>query len=105
MVQELETQLVFENNSSNGESQILVERQLFAPLIHMESYGNVAFLTKIGDLCRMGKGTIDKICRRVIIAIQFSNFRTTHVRWLAKSKREEAKRWLEEQAGVEEWRK
>ncbi len=87
-----------------GESQIPVERQLLATLIRMGSYGNAASLTKIGDLCGMGKGTVDKVCRRVITAIQSSNLRTTHVRWPAESEREEAKRWVEEQAEVKEWR-
>ena len=80
LVQKLETQLVFENNSSNGESQIPVERQLLATLIRIGSYGNAASLLKIGDLCGMGKGTIDKVYCRIITAIQSSNLRTIHVR-------------------------
>ena len=81
LVQKLETEPVFGNDSSNGESQIPVERQLLTTLIRMGSYGNAASLAKIGDLCGMGKGTVDKICRRVITAIQTSNLRITHVRW------------------------
>lgn len=96
LVQKLETQSVFKNNSSNGESQIPMERQLLATLIHMGSYGNAASLTKIGDLCKMGKCTVDKVCCRVIIAIKSSYLRTTHIRWPAESKRKEAKRWVEE---------
>ena len=69
-----------------------MERQLLAALIRMGSYGNIASLTKIGDLCGMGKNTIDKVCRWVIIVIQSSNLRTTYVRWPAKSEREGAKR-------------
>ena len=66
LVQKLETQPVFENDSSNRESQILVNRQLLTSLICMGSYGNAASLAKIGDLCGMGKNTLDKVCRRVI---------------------------------------
>ena len=61
LVQKLETQPVFCNDSYNGELQILVEWQLLRRLIRMGSYGNAAFLAKIGDLCGMGKGTVDKV--------------------------------------------
>ena len=70
----------------------------------MESYGNAASLTKIDDLYGMRKDTVDKVCHRVITAIQSSNLRTIHVRWPAKSEREKAKKWVEEQTGVKEWR-
>ena len=62
LVKKLETQSVFGNDSSNGESQISAERQLLATLIRMEIYGNAASLAKIGDLWGMGKGTVDKVC-------------------------------------------
>ena len=104
LVQQLETQPVFSNDSSNGEMQIPVERQLLTTLIRMGSYGNAASLAKIGDLCGMGKGTVDKVCRRVLIAIQSSTLRTTHVRWPVGAEREEAKRWVEEQVSLSEWR-
>ena len=70
----------------------------------MGSYGNTASLRKIGDLCGIGKGTVDKVCRQVIIAIQSINLRITHIRWPAKSERKEVQRWIEEQAEVKEWR-
>ncbi len=79
--QQLETQPVFSNNSNNGESQIPVERQLLTTLIRMGSYGNAASLAKISDLCWMGKGTIDKVCRQALTAIQSSTLRITYVRW------------------------
>lgn len=50
----------------------------------MRSYKNTTSLTKIVDLCRIGKSTIDKVFYWVIIAIQSSNLRTIHVRWPAK---------------------
>ncbi len=52
----------------------------------------------------MGKGIIDKVCRRVLTAIQNSTLRTTHVRWPVNTEREEAKRWIEEQISMSEWR-
>lgn len=60
---------MFENNFNNGESQIFVERQLLATLIHIRDYGNAVFLSKIGDLYRIEKVTIDKICHCLITAI------------------------------------
>lgn len=83
---------MFSNDSNNRESQLSVERQLLTTLIQMGSYGNAAFLAKIGDLCGMGKGTIGKVCRRVLTAIQKSTLRTTHVRWPVGAERKEAKR-------------
>lgn len=62
-VQQLKTQPVFSNNSINSEMQILVEWQLLTTLIRMGSYGNAVSLAKIGDLCGMGKGTVDKVCQ------------------------------------------
>ncbi len=94
LVQQLETQPVFSNNSNDGESQTQVERQLLTTLIRMGSYGNAASLAKIGDLCEMGKGTVDKVCRQVLTAIQSSTLRTTHVRWPVGAEREEAKNGL-----------
>lgn len=61
LVQQLETQPMFCNDSNNGELQIPVERQLLRTLIRMGSYGNAASLAKIGDLCGMGKCTVDKV--------------------------------------------
>ncbi len=104
LVEQLETQPVFFNNLSNGESQILVDRQLLTTLIRMGSYGNAASLAKIGDLCEMGKGIVDKVCRPVLTAIQNSILKTTHVRWPVSAEREEAKRWIEEQVSMSEWR-
>ena len=104
LVQQLEIQPVFSNNSNNGESQILVERQLLTTLIRMGSYRNAASLAKIGDLCRMGKGTVDKVCRQVLTAIQSGILRTTNVRWPVGAEREEAKKWVEEQVSLSEWR-
>ena len=63
LVEKLKTQPIFRNASTNLESQIVVERQLLTTLICMGSYINASSLTKIGDLCRIGKGTVDKICR------------------------------------------
>ncbi len=63
LVEQLETQLVFFNDSSNGESQIPLDKQLLTTLIQMGSYGNAASLAKIGDLCRMRKGIVEKACR------------------------------------------
>lgn len=105
LVQKLEAQPVFENDSNNGESQISVERQLLTTLIRMGSYGNAASLAKIGDLCGMGKGTVDRVCRRVITAIQSSNLRITHVRWPGDAEKEEAKKWVEEQVCLTERQK
>ena len=79
-VEKLETQSVFGNDSSNGESQISVKSPLLATLICMGSYENAASLAKIGDLCGMEKSTVDKVRRRVTTAIQSSNLRTAHVR-------------------------
>lgn len=47
LVEKLETQPVFGNDSNNAESQIPVERQSLIPLIRMGSFGNAASLTKI----------------------------------------------------------
>ncbi len=79
MVQKLETQPIFENDSSNKESQISVEQQLLTTLICMESYGNTASLIKIRDLCGMGKSIVDKVCCQIITVIQSSNLQIIHV--------------------------
>ena len=55
LIQQLETQPAFSNDSNNCESQIPVERQQLTTLIQMGSYGNAASLAKIGDLCGMRK--------------------------------------------------
>lgn len=68
------------------------------------NYGNAASLAKIGDLCGIGKSIVDKVCRRVITAIQSSNLWTTHVRWPGQAEKEEAKKWVEEQVCLSEWR-
>ena len=104
MVEKLETQPVFENASHNSESQIPVERQPLTTLIRMGNNGNAASLTKIGDLCGIGKGTVDRVGRRVITAIQSSNLRNARVRWPEKAEKEEDKRWVEEQVCLPEWR-
>lgn len=46
-----------------------MKKQLLATLICIKSYGNTAFLTKIDDLYRMRKNTIDKVYYWVITAI------------------------------------
>ena len=35
----------------------------------MGSYENTTSLAKIGNLCDIGKGKVDKICQQVIMAI------------------------------------
>lgn len=72
-----------------------MEKQLLATLIRIRSYRNGASLTKIYNLFRMKKGTVDKVCNQIIIAIQSNNLRTIYVRWPAKSTRKEAKKWIE----------
>lgn len=52
----------------------------------------------------MGKGTVDKVCRRVITAMQSSNLRITYVRWPGEAEKGEAEKWVEEQACLTEWR-
>lgn len=69
----------------------------------MDSYGNTASLAKIGDLCGMRKGTVNKICRQVITAIQFSNLQITHVRQLGEAEKKEAKKWVEERVYLSKW--
>lgn len=104
LVQKLEGEAVFHNNSSNEERQIPVDQQLFTTLIRMGTYGNGASLSKIGSFCGMGKGTVDLITRRVITAITSSNLRSTHDRWPAHHEKEAAKEWVEDQVQVSEWR-
>lgn len=47
---------------------------------------------------------MDRVCRRVITTIQSSNLRNAHVRWPGEAEKEEAKRWVEEQVCLPEWR-
>ena len=58
----------------------------------MGSYGNAVSLAKIGDLCGMGKGTVNKICQQVITAIKSSNLRITHIKWPSEAEKEETKK-------------
>lgn len=80
MVERLETQLVFENTSNNSESQISVKKQLLTTIIHMVNYGNTASFTKIRDLSKIEKGIMDKVCRKVIIIIQYSKLQNVHIK-------------------------
>ncbi len=42
--------------------QSLSFADVLTTLIQIESYGNIASLAKIGDLCGMEKGMVDKVC-------------------------------------------
>lgn len=79
LIEQLETQPVFLNDSNNGKSQILIDKQLLTTMIYIGSYKNAASLAKISDLYEMEKGTIDKVCQQVWIAIQNNTLRTIHV--------------------------
>lgn len=103
LVLKLETDDVFHNDSSNGESQISVDQQLLTTLIRMGTYGNGASLSKIAAFFGIGKGTVDLIIRRVITAITNSNLRSLYVRWPASQEKETAKDWVEDQVQVSEW--
>ncbi len=65
LVQQLEIQPVFSQDLNKNESLIPVKQQVFITLICIGTYKNGASLAKIGDLYRMRKGTVDKVCQRV----------------------------------------
>ena len=59
LVQYLEPQEVFLNNSSNSQEQMPVDRQILITFFQMGCYGNDASLTKIASLAGVGHRTVD----------------------------------------------
>lgn len=59
LIEYSKTQLMFFTNLSNGESQNLMDWQLFSTLIWLGSYRNTVFLDKVGDLYGIRKSTVD----------------------------------------------
>ena len=99
----LENKEIFQNNSAH--KQIPIDWQVFIALIRFESYGNRAFVSKIGFLYRVGYGIVDLVTQQVIIAIQSSNLGCEHIWWPSREEKEAAKNWVEEHAGAFIWQR
>lgn len=103
LVLQLAKMSVFYNQ--DGPPQIAVEKQVLITLRQLGSYGNGVSLEKCSHWAGVGKGTIELITRRVLVAIHTSTLREDHVRWPPLGpEREEAKQWVEDRANSVLWR-
>ena len=99
----LKTQSCFHNDSGN--EQMPVARQILIALKRLGTYGNGSSLQNIARWAGVGKGTVDLVTRRVLLAIHDSDLQTRHIRWPAEGDpdREEAKDWVEDTGAPEQW--
>ena len=98
LVQSLENEKIFQNNSAH--EQISIDQQVFIALIKFRSYGNRASISKIDFLCGVGYSTVDLVTRRVITAVQSSNLGCEHIQWPSGEEKKAAKDWVEEHTGT-----
>jgi hypothetical protein len=94
---------VFQNRSHN-EQQMPVDRQLLIALVQFGTYGNGASLDKIADIAGVGKGTVDLVTRRVIVAVRQSKIREKNIRWPVGQDREDVKQMVEDQTEIHGFR-
>lgn len=103
LVSQLAKMSVFYNQDEAP--QIAVEKQVLITLRRLGTYGNGVSLEKCSHWAGVGKGTIEFITRRVLVAIHTSTLQEDHVRWPPLGpEREEATQWVEDQANSVFWR-
>ena len=89
LVSELEGADLFHNQSNN--IHIPVERQVLTVLKRFGAYGNGMFLHNVANWVGIGYGMVNRITRRVVIAVLDTNLRARHIHWLIGEERESAK--------------
>ena len=104
LVERLQHQSVFQNDGY--QQQIPVERQILIALKRFGTYGNNSSLQAIAHWAGIGKGTVHRVTRRVIVAVFESGMQKDHIRWSLEGSetREAAKQWVEDIGASSEWR-
>lgn len=85
---------VFHNNSQN--EQHPVEEQLAIALYRFGHFGNGATTLKVALWAGVGYGTVERITKRVIMAVCREEFRRAALHWPDDDEKEIAKTWVEE---------
>jgi hypothetical protein len=92
---------IFHNNSRN--EQIPIDQQLAVTLYRLGHFGNGVSMADVGLWAGLGHGTIDRITRRVLSALNRPHIRMAAVHWPTPEEREPLKDWVANTV-CEEWR-
>jgi hypothetical protein len=85
---------VFHNNSQNRQHPI--DEQLAIALYRFGHFGNGASSLKVALWAGIGYGTVDRITKRVMVAVCGEQFRHSTLHWATEDEKEDAKVWVEE---------
>lgn len=93
LVTQIDDDPIFSNNSRNG--QMPVEDQVANTLFRLGHSGNAVSLQNIANWAGCGKGTVDLVTWRVMVAVLQPEFMSEAVRLPTEEEIEQAKRWVE----------
>jgi len=85
---------IFHNNSQNEQHPI--SEQLAIALYRFGHFGNAASALKVALWAGIGYGTVDRITKRVMVAVCREEFRRAALHWPDGREKEAAKEWVEE---------
>ena len=84
---------IFHNNSQNDQHPI--DEQLAIALYRFGHFGNAASTLKVALWAGIGYGTVDRITKRVMVAVCREEFRHATLHWPDDVEKEAAKEWVE----------